>query len=157
LPPPPGQLLPTLPGGLEAGLLGLDLASGPDGDLTAVLLALSDHGCDLVVAVFEDLPEQEDRPLDRGEALQQHQEGHGQGVGRLGVLGDVVGDHRLGQPCPDVALPADPGRAQVIDAEPRGDRRQVGFRRLDRRPFADLPMEPQERFLDDVLCLARTP
>jgi hypothetical protein len=49
----------------------LDRAAGADGDLPAVVLALAHHVGDLGVAVVEHLAEQEDRPLDRREALEE--------------------------------------------------------------------------------------
>src|SRR4029453_13888924 len=73
---PMGEPLPPLARGLEPRALRVDLSAGAHRDLPAVVLALADHPRDLVVAVFEDLPEQEDRSLDRRQALEQDEEGH---------------------------------------------------------------------------------
>lgn len=50
---PPSQLLAALLRRFEAWLPGLDVAAGTDEDLSAVVLALSDRGSDLLVAVVE--------------------------------------------------------------------------------------------------------
>jgi hypothetical protein len=49
----------------------LDRAASPDGDLSAVVLALAHHVGDLVVAIVEHLAQQEDRSLDRRETLEE--------------------------------------------------------------------------------------
>ena len=123
---------------------------------------LPDDVRDLVVAVVEDIVEQEDGTLDRGEPFEQQQEGHRERVGVLGVLRGIraarIGQERLGQPLADVALLAHPGRSQVVDREPRGDRRQVGLGRLDLRTLLDeCVLVAQERVLDDVLGLGDAP
>ena len=60
-----GELVALLARGLESWPALVDLTPGPDGKLTAVLLALADDGGDLSVVVVEDIVEQEDRPLHR--------------------------------------------------------------------------------------------
>jgi hypothetical protein len=86
---PLGELGATSPRGLEAGLPRVDLTAGSNGDLPAVRLALADDPGDLTVAVLEHLPKDEDRPLDRTQALKQHQQRHRERIGRLHLLGDV--------------------------------------------------------------------
>jgi hypothetical protein len=63
----------------------VDVLAGPHGDLAAVVLGLADDPRDLLEAVIEHLAQQEDRALDRREALQEHQEPHRERVGGLGV------------------------------------------------------------------------
>ena len=138
----------------------MDVLAGPHGDLAAVLLGLADDPRDLVEAVVEHLAQQEDRAFDRREALQEHQEPHRERVGGLGVEGDVVlllGQDRLGEPRADVALAPHARGPQVVDAQPRGDGRQVGLGRVHLGAAARLLVEAQERLLDDVLGLGRAP
>jgi hypothetical protein len=122
---PPRQLLALAARGLKTRFLGLDLPAGPDRDLAAVVGALADHGRDLLIAVVEHLPQQEHRPLDRAEALQQHQERQRQRVGPVGILHEAsrigVGHQRLGEPGADIALAAHPGRLDVVDGQSGGD------------------------------------
>jgi hypothetical protein len=75
---PAGDLILLLAGGLEARLALIDVAPGPDEDLTAVRLGLAGDLGDLLVVVAEHLVQQEHRTLVRRQALQQHQESHGQ-------------------------------------------------------------------------------
>ena len=144
--------------GLEPWLALADVPARSHGDLTAVLLGLADDLRDLVEAVLEHLAQQEDRALDRGEALEEHQEAHREGVGGLGVANDIVlllGQERLGEPGADVALPSHASRTQVVDAQSRGHRRQVGLGGVHLGSRARLLVEAQERLLDDVLGVGR--
>jgi len=59
---------------------------GAGEDLPAVRLGLADDLGDLLVVVTEHLVQQEDGALGRRQALQQDEEGHGQGIGHLRVL-----------------------------------------------------------------------
>jgi hypothetical protein len=75
---PAGHLVLLRAGGLEARLALIDVVPGPDEDLTAVRLGLAGDLRDLLVVVAEHLVQQEHRTLVRRQALEQHQEGHGQ-------------------------------------------------------------------------------
>jgi hypothetical protein len=86
--------------------------AGPHENLPAVCLVLVDDLRDVLVGIAEDLAKQEHRSFHRREALEQHAEGHGEGIGQLShLLGAFVqvGDDRLGQPSADTGLPASPG------------------------------------------------
>ena len=72
----PGQRLALLPRGLEARPAGLDVTARADGELASVLARLADDLGDRVVAVVEDVVEEEDRPLDRAQGLQRDQQRH---------------------------------------------------------------------------------
>ncbi len=144
---------------LEARLLLLDPAPCARRQLAAVVLALADDLRDLVVAVAEDVVEQEDGPLDRRQLLEQDEERERERVRLLGVVRrieprTIVGQKRLGQPLAHVHLAAGPRRAQVIDAEPRHDRRQERLRRLDLGALGERTLLAQKSLLDDVLRLA---
>ena len=99
-----GHLVTLLAGGLEPRLALVDVMPGAGEDLPAVRLGLAGDLGDLGVVVAEDLVEQEHGAFGRRQALQQDQEGHGQGIGHLGALrgvgygrgGQLVGDKRLG-------------------------------------------------------------
>jgi len=133
--------------------------TGPHRELTAVLLRLVDDPGHLVVAVIEDVVEEEDGPLHRREPLEHEQERHRERVGFLGVPGNVleraVGHERLRQPLAHVLLAPGPRRPQLIDREPRRHGRQVGLGRLDLGvSVAHGPVVAQEGLLHDVLGLA---
>ena len=101
---PAGHLVALLAGGLEPGLALLDVVAGAGEDLTAVRFGLAGDLGDLGVVVAEDLVEQEHGAFGGRQALQQDEEGHGQGIGHLGALRGVRGflrsqlgrDQRLG-------------------------------------------------------------
>jgi hypothetical protein len=59
------------------------------GKLAAVLFALADDCRDLGVVIVEDVVEEEDRPLDRRECLEEDEERQGERVRRLRMLGRV--------------------------------------------------------------------
>jgi GNAT superfamily N-acetyltransferase len=102
-------------------LAGVEVLSGPHENLPAVGLALVDDLRDVLVGVVEDLAKQEHGSFHWREALEQHEECHGQGVGQFShLLGAFVqvGDDRLGQPSADIGLPASPRRAHVVDGQP---------------------------------------
>jgi hypothetical protein len=132
---PARDLVALLARGLEPWLALVDVVPGAGEDLTAVRLGLSGDLGDLAVVITEDLVEQEHGAFGGRQALQQDEEGHGQGIGHLGALrgvgcgrgGQVVGDERLGQPGAHVGFPPDPGRSKVADGQPGGDRGQVGL------------------------------
>ena len=69
-----GEALPLLTRGLEPRPLIVHVAPGAHRELAGVVLVLAHDVGNLVVPVAEDVVEQEDRPLDRGEALQEHEE-----------------------------------------------------------------------------------
>jgi hypothetical protein len=107
---PPCQFVALLARGLEAGPALLEVASGAGGELTDVVLALADDLRDLRVVVVEHVVKQQDRALLGREALEQHQHGQRQRVGRLSVPGRIivaVGDDRLWQPLAHVRLATD--------------------------------------------------
>ena len=70
------QLLPALGRRIEARPVFGDVLMSTPQNLPAVGFVLADGLRDLGVVVVENLAQQEDRALDRGEALQQHHEGH---------------------------------------------------------------------------------
>ena len=156
----PEQGLAVLGRCLVAGLVGVEVLAGTPEDLPAVGLALVDDLGDVLVGVVEHLAKQEHGSLDRGEALEQHEEGHREGVGQLShLLGAFVqvGHDRLGQPGADIGLPANPGRAHVVDSQPGGGRRQIGLGRFDHHPALPGALQPEERFLDQILGLGHAP
>jgi hypothetical protein len=125
--------------------------------LAGVVLARADDGGDLRVRVVEDLAQQERGPLLGRQALEQHQERQGQRVRHLGLVGRVaatVVDQRLGQPLAHVALASDPGRSQLVDAQPGDHGREVGAWRLDPLALLQRVVQAQQRLLHDVLGLA---
>ena len=94
------ELVTLLPRGFEPRPALVDVPPRTDVELPAVVLGSVDDPGDLVVAVVEDLAEEEDGALDRREALQQDEERHRERVRRLGVRCGVgrrvVGEQRLG-------------------------------------------------------------
>ena len=78
--------------------------------------------------------QQEARPLDRRQALEDDEEGLRQRVGtfhlRLGVARHAA-NQGLGQPRSDVALTSRSGLSQGVDRQPRSDRRYPGHRLVD--------------------------
>ena len=86
----------SLARGLEARPALVDVTPGPRRELAGVVLALAEDRGDLVVAVVEDVAEQERRALLGRQALEQHEEGERQRVGHLRparrIVGRVVGD-----------------------------------------------------------------
>src|SRR5205085_10599624 len=87
-------------------------------DLAAVGLALADDLADLRERIAEHVMQQEHRALERGEALEQHEERKRQRVAELGMVGRAgagVDDQWLGQPLADVLLAPHARRAQVVD------------------------------------------
>jgi hypothetical protein len=153
----PGHLVTLGAGGVEARLALVHVMPGAGEDLAAVRFGLAGDLGDLPVVVGEDLVQQEHGPLGRRQALQQDQEGHGQGIGHLRTLRRIwfgARDQGLGQPGPHVGLAPHPGRLQVGDGQPGGGRGQIGLGRADAAPVAQDPGQPQERLLDDVLGVA---
>ena len=69
-----GEALPLLARGLEPRPPIVHVVPRAHRELPGVVLALAHDVGDLVVSVAEDVVEQEDRPLDRSEALQEHEE-----------------------------------------------------------------------------------
>jgi len=159
---PARHLLALRPRGVEAGSFAAgpalgDVLPGPGEDLAAVRLGLAGDLRDLGVFVAEHLMEQEHRAFGRGQAFQQDEEGHRQGICHLRALGRVrfgARDERFGQPGADVRLAPYPRRAQVADGQPGGDRGQVRLGRGEDDAVAERAGEPQERLLDDVLGVA---
>jgi hypothetical protein len=91
---PARHLLALLPRGVEAGFLAAGAAlgnvlPGPGKDLAAVRPGLAGDPRDLGVFVAEYLMEQENRAFGRGQALQQDEEGHRQGIRHFRALGWV--------------------------------------------------------------------
>ena len=85
---------------------------------------------DLRVVVGEDVVQQEDRALDRVQLFEQHEERERERVRLLGVRGRIdrdvlVRQERLREPLADVHLAPCACRSQLVDAQPRDDRRQV--------------------------------
>ena len=130
----------------------------PERELAAVRLVLADDLGDLVEAVPEDVVEQEDRPLDRAQPLEQEQERHRQRVGLLRLRGRVggalVGQQRLGQPLADVRLASDPRRRSWSIASRVTTVDRYAFGDSISTPSASAPLVAQERLLHDVLGLA---
>jgi hypothetical protein len=157
-----GHLVALLARTVEPGLALVDVVPGAGEDLTAVRLGLAGDLGDLVVVVAEDLVEQEHGAFGRRQALEQDEEGHGQGIGHLGALRGVGGgrgtqlarDERLGQPGTYVGLPPDPRGPQVADGQPGGHRGQVGLGRGDTGSVAQGASQPKEGLLDDILGVA---
>jgi hypothetical protein len=87
---------------------------------------------DLLEVVVEHVVEQENRPLDRCQPLEQDQERHRQRVGLLDEVGRIaralVGHERFREPLADIRLAADPGGLEVVDREVGDDSRQVCLR-----------------------------
>ena len=152
-----GELLAPLPRGLEARPVGLDVPARPHRELARVGLGLADDRGDLAVAVVEHVAQQEHGALVGRQPLEQGDEGERERIGELRLLrrvGARVGDERLGQPLARVVLAPDPRRAELIDRQASGDRREEGPRRRD---LLARVMEAQERLLRDVLGLGDAP
>lgn len=99
----------------------IDVLARAGQDLPAVGLALLDDRGDLLVGIVEDLAQQEDRPLDRRQRLEQHHERDRQRIGELGRLRGVAlagGDQRLGKPRAEIALAPSARGAQLVDRQP---------------------------------------
>ena len=110
-----------------------------------------------VVVVVEDVVQQEGGPLLRRQRLEHDQEGEGEGVGQLGLLGWIVGralGDRLGQPLADVCLAPGAGRAQLVDRQSRRDGGGVGPGRGDVLAALDRGVHTEECLLHHVLRLA---
>ena len=105
--------------------------------------------------------EEEDRPLDRGQPLEQEEERHRHRLDLFGVRGRVpgalVGHEWLGQPFAHVRLAADAGRSKVVDRQAGDDRGQPGLRRLHRRIVGEDLLVADEPLLHDVLGFADAP
>jgi hypothetical protein len=133
-----------------------DVTARPHRQLAAVVLALADDRRDLVVAVVEDVVEQEDGPLDRRQALEHQQERHRERIRVFDVARAVkcavIGQERLRQPLPDIALAPDPRRAQLVDCKARRDGGEIGLRRIDSARVLERVIA-EKRLLDDVLGL----
>ncbi len=133
----------------------LDVLAGASGELAHRGLAALQHGGDLRVGVAERLPEHEHRPLQRGQRLQDDEDGQRDRVGEDGPLGGVrhgvpeVGGVRLGQPRPDVGLAARLDLAQPVDGEAGGDAHQVAPGFAHGGPVGAGPAQPG--LLDHVL------
>jgi len=159
----PGRQLVALAGGdVEPRPLGLDVLAGPARQLAAGTRAPADDAGCLVVAVAEDVVQQEHRPLQRRQPLEQQQERHRQRVGLLGVRSGIgvwlaelepVCQQRLRQPVADVGLATRPGGAELIDRQSRDHRGQVSLGRIGLALARYRPVVAQERLLHDVLGL----
>jgi hypothetical protein len=152
-----GERLAAVGRGLRPAPLLAHVAAGAHGQLTAVVLAARDDLGDLAVAVVEDVVQQEDRALDRGQPLEHEQERHRDRVGVLHdpgpVRNDRVGQERFRQPRPDVALAPHAGRAQVVDAEAGRDRAQVRLGVVDLDAVGDRALVADVGLLHHVLGL----
>src|SRR5215207_10368851 len=133
---------------LEAGPALLDVASGAGGELAHVIVTLADDRRDLRIPIVEHVVKQQHGSLLRRDALQQHQQGQRQRVGRLSVPGRIivaVGDDRLRQPLADIALAAGARGAQLVDRQPGGHGGDEGARRCDLLAGLERLMHPQQR------------
>ena len=110
-------------------------------------------------AVAERLAQHVGRALGRRQALQQREQGEGDALPLDGVVErperTVRGEHRLGQPRPDVDLPPGAGRVQRGQAEVGDHADQERLRRPDGRPVDGLPAQPG--VLQDVLGVGGRP
>src|SRR6185503_292009 len=106
------------------------------------------HGCDLPEGEIESIAQHEHDALQWGEPLEYGDEGERHVGGVDSGLGR--GDERLGQPFAHIGLPSRPLVAQAVEAQPRGNGRQI---RLERAHFVarGSVVQPQERVLDDLL------
>ena len=144
--------------GLEPRPALLDMPPRPRGELAGVRLGLADDLGDLVVAVVEDVVQQQHRALLGGQALEQRRgtPGRASRPSRRARAGSSPGspDERLRQPLADVALPPRARRAQLVDRQPRRHRRD-GRRAAtrSRSPRSSARVNAQQRLLDDVLGL----
>jgi hypothetical protein len=86
-----GHLVALLARGVEPGLALVDVVPGAGEDLAAVRLRLAGDLGDLVIVVAEDLVQQEHGAFGGRQALEQDEEGHGQGIRHLGTLRGVGG------------------------------------------------------------------
>ncbi len=154
------QLVPALDFDVEARPVGLDVLPGPVCELAAGCLAAPDDVCDFVVAVAENVVQQEDGPFQRSKPLEQQQERHRERIRLLRMVGWVdhrlsqlarSGQQRLRQPLADVCLAPRPGRPELVDAQPGGDGGQVRLRGLRLAVLDYGPVVMQERLLHDVL------
>lgn len=112
---------------------------------------------DLGVRVAEHLVEDEDRPLQRGERLEDHQHRQRHRLGAQGAVGRVVGarfvEQRLRQPGPHIRLAAPGDRGAARERVVHGDPYEVGAWVGDRvqrcPPGTARPGQPG--LLEDVL------
>ncbi|BFO19597.1 hypothetical protein SHKM778_59850 [Streptomyces sp. KM77-8] len=131
------------------------MSAGAAGELPYGRFAAVEQGRDVGVRVAERLAQHEHRAFQRGEGLQDDEDGEGDGVGEHGLFGGVrdgvaeVGDVRLRQPRADVRLAARLDLAQPVDGEAGGDAHQVAARFAYAGPVAARPAQP--RVLHDVL------
>jgi hypothetical protein len=120
-------------------------------DLPRVRLALVDRLRDLVEPEIEHLSQQKHRALGRRELLEQHQKRHGQRRCELGGF-LIRFSQRFGQPGSRILHPRPLGAAQVVDAEPRDDGREI---RANGANFGLVVLaRPEPRVLHDILGLA---
>jgi hypothetical protein len=130
-------------GGLAGLLFRPEPAAGPAGDLPACRLGASHRGSDLGVGHLEYVRQHENRPLDRCQLVEQHQEAEGQGVGQLGrALRAGISHDRLGQPWPGVDLPGPRRGAEPVEAKAGGCGDQPGLGVGDVCAAGRLPAQP---------------
>jgi hypothetical protein len=116
--------------------------------LPSVRLRRTDELGDLAVAVAERLAQHVRRTLGRGEAFEQHQQGHrhrlplGDHLERAQVVQPRAGQDRLGQPLADVRLATSASGRQLSEAEVRDGPGQVGRRVVHPGAISGLPAEP---------------
>ena len=120
-------------------------------DLPRVRLALADAPRDLVEVELEHLAQQEDRALDRRQLLEQDEKGRGERRRELGGFLIRLGQ-RFGQPGAGIFHARPLGAAQMVDAQPRDDGREIRARGADVGVL--VLTRPQPRILHDVLGFA---
>ena len=125
--------------GVAGALRGADAAAGRGGQLAAGRRGAADDLGHFGEGVAEDVVQDERDALGRGHRFEHDEEGHvdrlveGDPVGRVdGGAARPPGDplrgfgQRLGDPFAHVGLPPGPGRAEQVEADAAGDRRQPG-------------------------------
>ena len=120
-------------------------------DLPRVRLALADAPRDLVEVELEHLAQQEDRALGRRQLLQQHEECRRQGRRQLGGF-LIRFCQRFGQPWTWILHASPLGAAQMVDAQPRDDGREIRARGADVGVL--VLTRPEPRVLHDILGFA---
>jgi hypothetical protein len=146
-----------LDGGLLLGSVHLhpwpprrDVLAGTVRDLPYRGRGLAHHLGDLLVRRLEHLAQHEHCPLGRTEGLQHGEHRDRDVLAELGVLGHIgTGEQRLGQPFPDVLLPAAGHRSKPVQRLPGDHPDQIGARVMNLGLVDVGP--PQPGFLHHVL------
>ena len=145
---PLGQLTPLHRVDVVARPAFVHVPACPAGELADRGVAAVEGGGDLGEGEPEGLPQDEDRPFQRGEGFEHDQDRHRHTVREDGALLGVrrllpeVGGQRLRKPRPHVRLTPGLDLAEPVQGEPGGDADQVRARFADLGTVAAGPAQP---------------